>query len=104
MDNVANNSIKQPAPNINVSDNQKKQVADTPIKREIKRPNVGIIEPCNISTTPLADTIELRKKENPYTKYKLSKNNKYKSKFSTFTSIGIMGLSLSILLKGLFKK
>ena len=58
MDASINNSlnIKQPAPSV---DNTSVQ------KRKINRPNVGVVDVPNISSTPLKDTLTIKKQENP---------------------------------------
>ena len=75
--------IKQPAPNIqNIQVNQQPQTQNEIIQdnekkyKIIKNSNVGIINLPNISKTPMRDTIEIKSKENPYTKYNLKEDKK----------------------------
>lgn len=75
--------IKQPEPNII-------QEGTNPQKREINAPKVGVVDVPNISTTPMADTLTLKKQENPHIIYKLTNNNIFKGlKFHNILSIGI---------------
>lgn len=89
------NSIKQPAPNI-VSGNNKENnntEAQKP-KRKINSPNVGVVDVPNITNTPISDTINLKKQENPKMAYKLNEDRKGLFKFHNFATIGISSISL----------
>ena len=91
--------IKQPRPSTmdkssaakkdTASENQNVQSQIVPQKK-FNRPNVGVVSPSSISQTPLADTITIKKKENPYIKYKIMPRIKIKSNFQKFASIGVI--------------
>ena len=68
MENISSNSnaIKSPEPNIVSKNKQNKP------KRTIKRPKTGVLATPNISNTPIADTLTIKKQENPQTRYKLT--------------------------------
>lgn len=81
MDNaIANlNSIRQPNPTIGgqnvVVQNQSNLVQNNPTKTNV--PKIGVVEVPTISTTPLADTLTLKKQQTPKIKLKyISKSNR----------------------------
>ena len=80
------NIFKQPAPVIS----QSQSANNNPL---FKYPNVGVLQVPTISKTPIADTIALKKKENPKTAYKVDLRNKELLKgfnWQTFSSISII--------------
>ena len=80
------NLLKQPAPS--VENNSKLQT------RKYNRPQVGVVEAPNLSKTPVKDMVDLKKKENPYTIYKIKeKKNKYFN-FYGLTSLGVAVLGV----------
>lgn len=76
--------VKQPAPNIQTNQNTAQNTLTTQEATEkteskykiIQNPNVGVINLPFITKTPLTDTIELKSKEMPYTKYKTNDGKK----------------------------
>ena len=92
------NILKQPAPQV-VSEEPKKDSK----KRVFNIPKVGVVDVPKISKTPLADTIAIKKKENPHTVYKLTNNRKPKPTFENMSTFGIIGLGFLALLS-LFKR
>ena len=64
MENSTVNKIKSPEPNLVTNKKETKP------KRKIKKPNVGVVNVPKISNTPLADTLVMKKIENPHTIYK----------------------------------
>ena len=91
------NALKQPEPNI-VSNNPSET------KRETARPYVGVVDVPNISKTPIADVIELKKQEQPHTVYKLSEKPKGNLKLNTICSVGVILGSLISLISLVKKK
>ena len=85
------NSIRQPSPNVNQEEKQ---------KRKFNLPNVGVVSVPIISQTPLGDTIELKRKENPKMAYKPTPESKKEFKIQNIFSITIIGCSIAALLKG----
>lgn len=85
---VLNSSNKTAAETKDKADNEKKE------KRQIVRPKVGVVNVENISTTPITDTLEIRKQENPFTKYKLSNNNKAKFSYKEIASLIIVAIGI----------
>lgn len=83
MENASFNKIKSPEPNLVSS--QK-----TDPKRKIKRPNVGVVNVPQISSTPLADTLSINKQENPHTIYKLTNKKDSFLNLNNLASIGIL--------------
>ena len=87
------NSIRQPAPS----------VSNTKKERVYNAPNVGALAVPSISTTPLADTMAIKKQENPRTAYKLTPKSNKGFKLQNVFSIAIAGCSIGALLE-LLKK
>ena len=90
------NSIRQPAPS----------VQNTPAaqqERKFNVPNVGVVQPPSISKTPLADTVAIKKQENPRMAYKLTTNANKGFKLQGLSSLAIVGCSIGALF-GLLKK
>ena len=84
------NSIRQPAPSVqNTSAAQQ--------ERKFNIPNVGIVEPPSISKTPLADTVAIKKQENPRMAYKLTSTANKGFKLQGFFSLAIAGCSIGAL-------
>ena len=92
------NVLKQPAPEI-ISDESKKDSK----KRVFNIPKVGVVDVPNISKTPIADTITLKKQENPHTIYKLTNDRRPKPTFDNMSTLGIIGLGFIAFLS-LFKR
>ena len=86
-------SIRQPAPS--VSGTQKERVYNAP--------NVGVLTVPTISTTPMADTMVLKKQENPRMAYKLTPKSNKGFKLQAFLSSGIVVCSIGALFKVLMK-
>ena len=87
------NIPKQPAPEV-ISDNSKNKK-----KKIFNVPKVGVVDVPNISKTPLADTVAIKKQENPHTVYKLTSDKKPKATFDNVSTFGIIGLGFLALLK-----
>ena len=97
-----NNYIKQPSPD--VANGDIRDIQD--IKREFNTPKVGGVDVPPISKTPMADTLALKKEENPRKKYLLT-DKKPNIKFNNFASItiGALGITaLTVEIAKLFKK
>lgn len=95
MNNLAFNALKQPAPNI--TDAKSVSVSQNAPKREIKYPNVGVVDAPNISKTPISDTIALKKQENPRTIYKLTPKSNKGFRLHNILSGAIIGCSVGAL-------
>lgn len=93
------NSIRQPAPSVSDAKKSNEDVID----RKYNAPNVGVVTLPQISKTPLADTITIKKQENPQSKYKFSLKTIKGFKIQNFCSIAIMGCSIGALLQLLRK-
>ncbi len=109
MDNALNNItnlIKQPKPDIKGSDTAAADSASEvkKPKRQIKRPHVGVLATPNISKTPITDTLELRKQENPHTIYKLTGQKKPKFSYREIVSLSVIGMGIISLLSLIKKK
>jgi hypothetical protein len=107
MSNIQN-LIKQPPPstmeaNSNTSNATKSDAQSVP-QRKFNRPNVGVVTPANISKTPMADSIEIRKKENPQSKYKYIPKLKIKGNFQKIVSTGVFLGGMTALCATLIKK
>ena len=103
MDSTINNNITQPKPQV-ISDNKEEKRLNTQPDRKAKRPYVGVVRLPYISRTPISDTISLKEKQNPYTKYKITINKKNSDvRFDNILSISIIGCAFLSFLK-LFKK
>ena len=100
-----NLNLRQPTPNVvsgNVNnDIETSQTSNT--ERKINYPEVGVVTIPNISKTPLADTLALKKQETPKMAYKLTtkKNNGFT--LQNFFSLSIIGCALVALFGGLKK-
>ena len=93
---LALNKIKQPKPDIEAVDNN---------KRIIYNPYVGIINDINPTSTPIGDILELKKTQMPKGKFNLY-NNKIKKgliNLNNFLTTGIIACS-TLALISLFKK
>lgn len=89
------NSIRQPAPSI--------QSSNKVSERVFNKPYTGVIVPPNISRTPISDTLEIKKQENPKMAYKLTPKSKKGFKLQNLFSLGIAGCSIGALFQ-LLKK
>lgn len=89
------NSIRQPTPSV--------QNSQGATERVFNRPNVGVISLPSISSTPVADTLEIKKSENPKMAYKLTTKSKKGFKLQNLFSLAIVGCSIGALLE-LLKK
>ncbi len=102
------NFIKQPLPStMEENSNTQNSTQNTEEKKEERkynRPYVGIVGVPNISTTPMADTVEIKKQENPYTKYKYIPKPKITGNFQKFASIGTFVLGIGALIISRFQK
>ena len=90
------NSVRQPAPSV-------ENTTGAPKKRKFNAPNVGVVDVPNISKTPLADEVALKKQENPRMAYKLTTNANKGFKLQGIFSLAIAGCSIGALLS-LLKK
>ena len=90
------NSIRQPAPSVQNATGAQKE-------RKFNTPNVGVVTPPSISKTPLADTVAIKKQENPRMAYRLTSNANKGFNLQGFFSLAIAGCSIGALLK-LLKK
>ena len=102
------NSVKQPLPstmedNSNVQ-NASSTTTETKEQRKYNRPNVGVVEVPTISRTPMADTVQIKKQENPYTVYKYIPKPKITGNFQKYASIGTFVLGIGALILNHFKK
>lgn len=86
------NSIRQPAPSV-------QNTSTAQIERKFNLPNVGVVMPPSISKTPLADTVAIKKQENPRMAYKLTTKANKGFKLQGFFSLAIAGCSIGALLK-----
>ena len=91
------NSIRQPAPDVTSS------VQTTTAERKFNVPNVGVVSVPSISKTPILDTLEIKKQENPRTAYKLTSKSNKGFNLQTNLSLAIVGCSIGALLKELKK-
>lgn len=89
------NSIRQPAPSV--------QKPKGSTERVFNRPKVGVVTLPAISNTPVADTLEIKKKENPKMAYKLTSKSNKGFKIQNLLSLGIFGCSIGALFE-LLKK
>ena len=89
-------SIRQPAPEV-------KSDKSASTERTYNMPNVGVVDVPTISKTPLADTLFLKKQENPRMAYLLTPKPKKGFKLQNIFSLAIAGCSIGALLK-LLKK
>lgn len=102
FDNFKNSTSKIKAPAPNLSKEQNSNVQDSK-KRQIKRPEVGVIDVPHITNMPLNDAVEIKRKENPFTKYKLTFKDFNKINLHTLASVVIGACSL-VSLFSLIKK
>ncbi len=91
------NSIRQPAPSTQNNEN-------TQTERIYNLPKVGVVNPPVISKTPMADTLTIKKQENPRMIYKLTSNAFKGFKLQNVFSLAIAGCSIGALLSLLKKK
>ena len=86
------NKIKQPAPNITNAQNNSATSEGAQEKKYkiVPAQNVGVIKLPKITKTPITDTIEKKREENPYTIYKLP--SKIAKVFNFQTILGLATL------------
>ena len=89
------NKIKQPAPDIAGSNEQ---------KRTINRPYVGVISDINPTSTPIRDTLTLKEQENPRIKYMPFKNKNTRVSFDNIATSGIIGCGILAILSLIKRK
>ena len=90
--------VKQPAPNVSSSkDNDKKY-------KIIHNPTIGVIQIPKMTNTPLLDWVEIKKKESPQTKYKLSIQDYKLDKLDIISTISIISCAILSVAKLLKKK
>lgn len=89
------NSIRQPKPDVGQKETK---------ERTYTAPKVGVIKPPFVSTTPLGDSLAIKKQETPRMKYKFTPKSNKGFKFHNIFSLGIFGCSIGALLKLLKKK
>ena len=85
--NLNINSIRQPAPNVAQATSEVQQ-------RQFNLPKVGVVSVPKISKTPLADTLALKKQENPRTAYKLTPKSNKGLNFQNVISLLVAGCSI----------
>lgn len=101
-------AIKQPKPSVGEKAPEANIQAQTKTvkkpKREIVRPQVGVVDAPQISTTPMSDTITIKKQENPHTVYKLSSKNKKPFHFQSAMSSIVAGCGILAVISTAVKK
>lgn len=103
MDNVVS-KIKQPEPSVSINNAQTLDVQGKKYKVVRNNANVGVLSAPKTSRTPLRDWIELKRKENPYTIYKVQYNKHDIKGIDTIAGIGVVICGVISLLKMLIKK
>ncbi|MBR1617354.1 hypothetical protein IJ670_04315 [bacterium] len=97
METIKTNVV-QPKPSIlNSEETKPKQL------KFIKRPEVGILTPPKISTTPVADELYLRQQENPHKVYNLTPKITKIIDIHTISLFAVVGSLIAIIL-GIGKK
>ena len=100
---AATNNIVQPKPQIGDEKKSQKRLNTQP-GRKINRPYVGVVQVPFISSTPMADTICLKEKENPHMKYRITINKKNSDiKLNGIISLSIIACAFLSFIK-MFKK
>lgn len=89
------NSIRQPTPSV--------QNPNGTNERVFNRPNIGVVNPPSISSTPIDDTLEIKRQENPKMAYKITPKSRKGFKIQNLFSLGIFGCSIGALFE-LLKK
>lgn len=97
MSTNAINNVKPPEPQISSSSAPAQ-------KRVYNAPKVGVVSPAKISTTPLGDSLEIAKQENPRIKYKYRVQRNYDLINIHNVIAGVVGLLGVGALFSLFKK
>ncbi len=82
--------IKQPEPSVLVNNSQYTDAEGKKYKVINYNPNIGVVNTPQLSRTPLRDWIELKRKENPYTVYKLTPKDNTPNTISSIGAIGII--------------
>ena len=93
------NSLRQPAPSV-AGDLQQAEVANKKQSKVINMPKVGVVDVPTISKTPMADTLVIKKQENPRTIYKLTPRSTKGFNLQNFFSLSIVGCAIVALLSG----
>lgn len=99
MDNAIS-KVKQPSPAIS---NELTGITQDAKYKIIPTGKIGVLKPSKITTTPIRDMIEIKRKENPYTKYKIHTKETSIKGFNTTASLAVIGCGILSLIK-LFKK
>ena len=98
------NLVKQPAPSLSASSSKKEEVEQkTSESTTEKKPkykitearNTGVITVPKITKTPITDTIELKRQENPRTVYKLTEKKHKLFSIHTITSLAAIGCGIA---------
>ena len=91
--------IKQPEPSV-LTQNSKVTGADAKNYKVIQyNNNIGVVNTPKISRTPIRDMLEIKRRENPYTVYKLKFKEYIPEKISSIASAGIILCGIASLLK-----
>lgn len=99
------NLPSQPAPNVvGATGNASVEVAEKKPQRVFNIPKVGVVDVPVISKTPLPDTIEIKKQDNPKMAYKLAPKSNKGFNMQNASSIGIFACSILALISLLAKK
>ena len=93
------NSLRQPAPSV-AGDLRQAEVADKKQAKIFNIPNVGVVDVPTISKTPMADTLVIKKQENPRTIYKLTSKGNKGFNLQNFFSLSMVGCAIAALLSG----
>ncbi len=93
MDNTLS-KIKQPQPSVS-SDKKEYKV--------IQGAKVGVVEAPKISKTPVRDMVEIKRKERPYTVYKVKNKNYSLKSIHTTAAIGVILCGIASLVKLIHK-
>ena len=86
---VNTNFLSQPSPNV-INGKEQKDIIDKPQQRAFNLPKVGVVGVPVISKTPIQDTIEIKKQENPRTIYKLTPKGNKGFKIQNLFTIGTL--------------
>ena len=97
--NVNFNSLRQPAPSV-AGGSQQAEVANKKQAKVVNAPKVGVVDVPTISKTPMADTLVIKKQENPRTIYKLTPKSIKGFNLQNFFSLSIVGCAIVALLSG----
>jgi len=95
--------IKQPAPNISENTKENIDIQGKKYKIVQNNPHIGVIQVPKTTKTPLRDWIEIKRREQPYTVYKVKTKDYKVNNLQTFTGVSVIVCGVLSLLK-LFKK